>query len=104
MPPIATFISWNPRHTPNTGTPSATARGISDNVVASRCGSCSVPGTLAGPAYRAGSTFDGLPGKKMPSTRARISVTSSGDSSTGISSGRQSAAWTIAAMYFSPTA
>ena len=52
VPPIATFISWNPRHTPNTGTPVATARGISDSVVASRCGSCSVPGALAGPAYR----------------------------------------------------
>jgi hypothetical protein len=47
---MATFISWKPRQTPNTGTPLLTARGISDSVVASRCGSCNVPGTLCGPA------------------------------------------------------
>jgi hypothetical protein len=33
----------------STGSPAATARGISGSVVASRFGSCSVPGALAGP-------------------------------------------------------
>ena len=44
------------------------------------------------------------PGRRCRRRAPRISVTSSGVSSTGISSGRQSAACTTAAMYFSPTA
>ena len=39
VPPKATFISWNPRQMPSTGTPACTALRISGSVVASRAGS-----------------------------------------------------------------
>ena len=44
VPPSATLISWKPRQMPRIGRPASTAPVIIGSVVASRSGSCQVPG------------------------------------------------------------
>ena len=90
------------RRTP--ASPLRTARGISGSVVASRCGSCSVPGRARRAARSdAAPRSTGCPVNRMPSKRREQLAQVERSPERGDQHRQASAAWTTAAMYFSPT-